>query len=79
MSGLLTMAEIEAAYDGEWVVLDQIEFGPASEILRARVVWHGTDHDEARARSYDTDSRRIAVFYIGDWSGGIELIPRLAI
>jgi hypothetical protein len=65
MSDLLTMAEIEAAYDGEWVVLDQIESGPGSEIVRARVVWHGKDHDEAWARSYDTDSRRIAVFYVG--------------
>ncbi|MGD9893310.1 MAG: hypothetical protein AB7R89_26800 [Dehalococcoidia bacterium] len=65
MSDLLTMEEIEATYDGEWVVLDQIESGPKREILRARVVWHGADHDEAWARSYDTDSRHIAVFYVG--------------
>jgi hypothetical protein len=71
------MEEIEAAYDGEWVVLDKIESGPKREILRARVVWHGADHAEAWARSYDTDSRHIAVFYIGDWSGETEPIPVL--
>lgn len=65
MADLLTMEEIESAFDGEWVVLDQIEAGSKREILRARVVWHGTDHDEAWARSYDTDSRHIAVLFIG--------------
>lgn len=77
MSDLLTMEEIEAIYDGEWVVLADLESDPGPIFRRGRVVWHGTDHHEAWARSHDTDSRHIAVLYIGDWSGETEPIPVL--
>jgi hypothetical protein len=77
MSDLMTMEEIESTYDGEWVVLADVESDPGPILRRGRVIWHGKDHEEAWARSYDTDSRHIAVFYVGDWSGETEPIPVL--
>lgn len=50
MSEPMTMEEIEALYDREWVLLAEIEsdFGPI--FRRARVVWHSKDEAECWAR-----------------------------
>ena len=77
MADLLTMEEIEATYDGEWVVLIDVESDAGPVFRRGRVVWHGADHEEAWERAQEIDSPRIAVLYAGDWSGESEPIPVL--
>ena len=77
MSELLTMEEIEAEYDSQWVVLVDIESDPGPVLRRARVVWHGADHDEAWAKAAEVESRHIGVLYIGEWSAEDEPIPML--
>ena len=67
MADLLTMEEIEAAYDGEWVVLTDVESKPDSVIRRARVYWHGSNHDEAWEKAEEIPPPRdIGVLYLGD-------------
>ncbi len=77
MSELLTMEEIEAEYDSQWVVLVDIESDPGPVLRRARVVWHGADHDEAWAKAAEVDSRHIGVLYIGELWADEEPIPIL--
>jgi hypothetical protein len=73
----MTIHEIESTYDGEWVVLADVESDPGPILRRGRVVWHGPDHEEAWERVREVDSPRIAVLYAGDWSGETEPIPVL--
>jgi hypothetical protein len=66
MTELLTMEEIERRFDGEWVVLTDIEDEPGPKIKRARVYWHGADEDEARAKVGELPRPfYVAVWYMG--------------
>lgn len=68
MADLLAMEEIEARYDGEWVVLTDVEADPGPVFRRARVYWHGADHDEAWERAGELPPPlNIAVLYMGEW------------
>jgi hypothetical protein len=69
MQPILTLEEIETRYDGEWVLLADIESDPGPVFRRGRVLWHGTDQDECWAT--------VGVLYVGDWSADIEPVPIL--
>ena len=42
----LTMAEIEAKYPDEWVLVDKPTVDTLDDVLGGRVVWHHADRDE---------------------------------
>jgi hypothetical protein len=66
MTELLTMEEIERRFDGEWVVLTDIEDEPGPKIKRARVYWHGADQDEAWDKVGELPKPfHVAVWYMG--------------
>lgn len=77
MADVMTLEEIEAAYDGEWVVLADVESDPGPIFRRGRVVWHGKDHEEAWEKAQEIDAPQMAVLYAGHWSGETEPIPVL--
>ena len=66
MTERLTMEEIERRYHGEWVVLIDVEAESGPRIMRARVYWHGADHEEAWDRVDELPKpSHPAVFFIG--------------
>lgn len=65
MSEILTMEEIESRFDGEWVLIEDVETDERLEILRGRVAYHGTDPDELHRRAVESKSDYIASRYIG--------------
>jgi hypothetical protein len=77
MQPILTLEEIETRYDGEWVLLADIESDPGPVFRRGRVLWHGTDQDECWAKASETTASTVGVLYVGDWSADIEPVPIL--
>ena len=73
MSEVLTRAEMEARFDGEWVLVDDPETDENLEVLRGRVVYHGLD----REAMYDEDMRlgykRSAFLYFGEMPEHINI------
>ena len=65
MEETLTRAEIEARYDGEWIVIADPEVDEHLEILRGRVVAHGTDRDPVYQRAIDLRLKHSAFLYLG--------------
>ena len=65
MEETLTRAEIEARYDGEWIVIADPEVDDHLEVLRGRVVAHGTDRDEVYQRAIDLRLKEAAFLYTG--------------
>jgi hypothetical protein len=45
---LMSVAEIDLLYPGEWCVLGDVEYGPAGELARGRVVFHDADREVAK-------------------------------
>lgn len=65
MSEILTMEEIEKKYDGEWVLIEDVEANEQLEILRGKVTYHGKDKNEFHQKAMKSESNHIASFYIG--------------
>lgn len=65
MDQILTMAEIEARYDGEWVLLEDPEVTDMQEVKRGKLLWHSKDRDEVYRRALELKPRHSAVLYVG--------------
>ena len=65
MNEVLTRAEMEAQFDGEWVLVADPEVDKYHEVQRGRVVYHGKD----REAMYDCDAllqlSKAAYLYFG--------------
>ena len=77
MDSLLSLEEIEQQYQGEWVLLADIEADPGPVFRRARVVWHSADQDECWATAAELAAANIGVVYVGEWSAESEPVPML--
>lgn len=65
MSDILTMEEIEKKFDGEWVLIEDVETDERLEIVRGKVTYHGKDTEELHRRAKAAKSKYIASRYIG--------------
>lgn len=43
MNEILTMEEIERRFDGEWVLIEDVEANEQLEIIRGKVTYHGKE------------------------------------
>ncbi len=65
MSEILTMKEIEKKFDGEWVLIEDVETDEKLEVLRGKVVFHGNDKEVLHQKAMKSKSDHIATLYIG--------------
>ncbi|CAN5232115.1 hypothetical protein BH10ACI1_BH10ACI1_04760 [soil metagenome] len=65
MSEILTMEEIEKQFDGEWVLIEDVETDEKLEVLRGKVVFHGRDKDALHEKAMKSKSDYLATLYIG--------------
>ena len=74
MNEVMTWAEIEAAFDGEWVLIEEPETTPMIEIVRGKVVFHSKDRKEVNKKMKELDLRYFAVMFMGDPPKDLEYI-----
>lgn len=65
MNEVLTRAEMEARFDGEWVMIAEPETDGNLEVLRGRVVSHGPDPEAVYQAVIDQHIPRWASLYFG--------------
>jgi hypothetical protein len=65
MNEILTMEEIERKFDGEWVLIEDVETDERLEVLRGKVAYHGKDKEQLDKRVIKSQSDHIATLYIG--------------
>jgi hypothetical protein len=65
MSEILTMEEIEKKYDGEWVLIEDVETNEQLEILRGKVTYHGNDKNELHRLAKKSNSSSNTTRYFG--------------
>lgn len=49
----LTLDEMKAKFDGEWVLVEDPELDDALEVLSGRVWWHSPDRDEVYRKAVE--------------------------
>ena len=78
-AAVMTYAEMEAAYDGEWVLIGEPDLTPMNEVIRGAVLAH--DHD--RVAVYDAlrhlreegrEPSHVAVWYFGELPNDVEFL-----
>ena len=65
MSEFLTMEEIEKKYDGEWVLIEDVESNEQLEVIRGKVTYHGKDKEKLDQKAMKSKSNHLATLYIG--------------
>ena len=65
MSETLTMEEIEKKFDGEWVLIEDVETDEKLEVVRGRVTYHGKDKEKLHQKAMKSKSDHLATLYIG--------------
>ena len=71
---VLTMAEIERLYDGEWVVIEYPLVNDASEVLGGRVAFHASSRDSADEFASTSSAGDIAVFFAGELVSDLAML-----
>ena len=62
---IMTYAEMEAAFDGEWVLIGEPELTPMNEVVRGIVLFHSKSRDEVYFDAEERNLKRAAILYTG--------------
>ena len=65
MGDVLTIAQIEAQFSSEWVLVEEPETNQALEVQRGKVRWHSKDREEVYRKAVELRPKRFAVLYTG--------------
>ncbi len=65
MNEVLTLAQIGARFDAEWILLADPEVNEHLEIQRGRIVCHSKDRDEVYQKAIELRLKSSATLYTG--------------
>jgi len=65
MAEVMTMAEIRAKFESEWVLLDAPEADEDLELKAGKVLWHSKDRDEVYRKAREMRPQHSAILYTG--------------
>ena len=65
MDGILTIAQIEAQFVSEWVLVEAPQTNDALEVQSGKVRWHSKDREEVYRQAVVWCPKRFAILYTG--------------
>jgi hypothetical protein len=65
MDDSLTIAQIEAQFQSEWVLVEDPQTNEALEVQSGKVRWHSQDRDEVYRKAVELRPRRFALLSTG--------------
>ena len=65
MEEVMTIAQIEAQFESEWVLVENPQTNEALEVQSGRVRWHSKDRDEIYRKAIALRPKRFAMLYTG--------------
>jgi hypothetical protein len=65
MADVLTIAEIEAQFIAEWVLVEDPQTNDALEVQCGKVLYHSKDRDEVYREAVRLRPKRFAMLYTG--------------
>ena len=66
MGQVMTWEEIEAAFNGEWVLIEDPETTTYQQVTGGRVIFHSKDRAEIHRRARELPRLHHAILYVGD-------------
>ncbi len=74
MDNVMTVGQIEAQFESEWVLLENPQTNEALEVQGGRVLWHSKDRDEVYRKAVELRPKRFAVLYTGKIPEGTAVV-----
>ena len=74
MDEVLSLAEIEARFPSEWVLLEDPVTNEVQQVLAGKVRYHSKDRDEVYDKAVELKLKRMAVRYTGDFPEDEEFV-----
>jgi hypothetical protein len=65
MDRVLTVAQIEAQFASEWILVEDPQTNDALEVQSGKVRWHSKDRDEVYRKAVELRPKRFAMLYTG--------------
>ncbi|RKY62391.1 MAG: hypothetical protein DRP95_01630 [Candidatus Latescibacterota bacterium] len=65
MDKVMTLAEIQALFDSEWVLIEDPETTESLQIKGGRVLWHSKDRDEVYRKAREFRPKHSAILFTG--------------
>lgn len=65
MDTVLTVAQIEARFESEWILVEDPQTNDALEVQSGKVLWHSKDRDEVYRKAVELRPKRFAMLYTG--------------
>ena len=65
MEEVLTIAQIEARFDSEWILVGNPQTNEALEVQSGKVLWHSKDREEVYRKAVELRPKRSAMLYTG--------------
>ena len=73
MDDVLSISEIEAKFDSEWVLIEDPQTDEALKVHGGTVRCHGKDRDEVYRRAVEMRPKRFAIVYTGKMPQGTAI------
>ena len=65
MPQILTLVEMHARFEAEWILVGEPETDEALEVRRGTVLFHSKDRDEVYRKAIELRPERFAMVYTG--------------
>ena len=66
MDKVMSWQEIEEAFDGEWVLIEDPETTELLEIIRGKVIFHSKERSDVHGKLLELRPIHSAVMYVGE-------------
>lgn len=74
MNEVMSLAEILARFESEWVLLEDPETTETLEVKSGKVLWHSKDRDEVYRKARELRPKRSAILYTGTLPEGMAVV-----
>ena len=78
MDEVMSWAEIEETFNGEWVLIEDPEVTRYQEIIRGKVLFHSTERNAVHAKVRELNPLHPAIMYVGEFPKDLEFALSVA-
>ena len=66
MDNIMTVEEMRAQFESEWVLVENPQTNDALEVLKGKILHHSKDRDEVYRKAVALRPKRSAIVYTGE-------------
>ena len=73
MDNIMTVEDMRAQFESEWVLVENPHTNDALEVLKGKILHHSKDRDEVYRKAVALRPKRSAIVYTGEIPEDIEI------